>query len=184
MQPLSVKMDPRIQTPLDDLRKQHEMQMGAVEGMNESYDALAQVKSVRAQLKALSGKVGGNGKLAKNIAAVDEPCAELEGAMQRSFYNVPPSGKQPENFSTLNQHFSAILAVADSADAAPTRQAAAAYQDLEESATSLRRRWSALRERELADLNGELSTAGLLPIDPNQPLEEELGGASGGDDEP
>ena len=39
-QPLTVKMDPRIQTSLDDLRKLHEMQMGAVEGMNESYEAL------------------------------------------------------------------------------------------------------------------------------------------------
>ena len=183
-QPLIVKMDPRIQTPLDDLRKQHEMQMGAVEGMNESYEALEQVKSVRTQMKELAGKVSANEKLAKDLAALDNQCAELEGATQRSFFGVPPSGKQPENLSTLNQHFSTILTVADSADAAPTTQATAAYQELEESGTALRRRWSALLERDLAGLNGELKKAGLSPIDPKKPLAEELGGASDGDDEP
>ena len=81
---------------------------------------------------------------------------------------MPTSGKQPENFSTLNQHFAAILAVADSADAAPTTQATAAYQDLEQSETDLRRRWSAIRERDIPDLNKGLTKAGLTSIDPEQ----------------
>jgi len=97
---------------------------------------------------------------------------------------VPPSGKRPENFSTLNQHFAGILAVADSSDSAPTTQATAAYKEVEENADGLRKRWSALRERELLDLNGELKTAGLPTIDPKKPLTEELEGASEGDDEP
>lgn len=184
IQPLIVKMDPRIQSSLDDLRKQQEMEMGAVEGMNEGYEALTEVKSVREQLKDLTGKVAGNEKLARDLATLGKQCAELEGATQPSFNGVAPTGKQPENFSTLNQHFAAILAVADSADTAPTTQAVAAYQDLEESETTLRKRWSVLREREILDLNGELKKAGLNTIDPKKPLAEELGGASDGDDEP
>jgi photosystem II stability/assembly factor-like uncharacterized protein len=183
-QPLTVKMDPRIQTSLEDLRKQYEMEMGAVEGMNDSFESLEQVKSVRGQVKDLSSKISGKDKLAKDLAALDAQCAELEGATQRSFYGVPSSGKQRENLSTLNQHFSAILAVADSADAAPTTQATAAYQDLEESETALRRRWGAILERDIADLNNKLKKAGLAPLDPKKPLTEELGGASDGDDEP
>jgi photosystem II stability/assembly factor-like uncharacterized protein len=183
-QPLTIKMDPRIQTSLDDLRKQHDMQTGAVEGMNESYEALEQVKSVRAQLKDLSGKATGKEKLAKELAALDKQCAELEGATQPSFNGVPPTGKQPENLSTLNQHYSGLLAVADSADAAPTTQATAAFRDLEESETALRRRWGALSERDIPDLNADLKRSGLAPIDLKKPMAEELGGASGGDDEP
>jgi photosystem II stability/assembly factor-like uncharacterized protein len=181
---LVVNMDPRIATPLDDLRKQHDMQVGAAEGMNDSYESLEQVQSVRAQLKDLSAKVTGDAKLTKDLAALDKQCAELEGATERSFFGLPPSAKQPENFSTLNQHFSAILTVADSADAAPTTQATAVYQELEESSTALRRRWSVLREREILDLNGELKKAGLPGIDPKKPLPEKPGGASSGDDEP
>ncbi|HXP23165.1 MAG TPA: hypothetical protein VN807_03460 [Candidatus Sulfotelmatobacter sp.] len=183
-QTLVVKMDPRITTPLDDLRKQHDMQAGAVEGMNDSYESLVQAQSVRAQLKDLSAKVSGNAKLSSNLAALDKQCAELEGATERSFFGLPPSAKQPENFSTLNQHFSAILTVADSADAAPTTQATAVYQELEESSAALRKRWSVLREREILDLNGELKKAGLPGIDPKKPLTEKPGGASSGDDEP
>jgi len=183
-QPLTLKMDPRIQRPLEDLRKQHEMEIGAVEGMNASYESLAQVKSVRAQIKDLSKNVPAKDKLTKNLAALDNQCAELEGAKQHSFYGMPSSGKQPENFSTLNQHFAAMLAVANSADAAPTTQATAAYQELEQSETDLRRRWSAIRERDIPDLNRGLTKAGLAPLDPKKPLEEELGGASDGDDEP
>jgi len=183
-QPLTLKMDPRIRTSLDDLRKQHEMEMAAVEGMDESYESLGQVKSVRDQIKALSRKVADKDKLAKELEGLDSQCAELEGAKQHSFYGVPGSGKQPENLSTLNQHFAAILAIADSADAAPTTQAAAAYKDLEDSDTAVRRHWSAIRERDIPDLNKNLSKAGLEPIDPKKPLTEELGGAAEGDDEP
>src|SRR5215469_13023183 len=110
-------MDPRITTSLDDLRKQHDIEAGAVEGMNDSYESLEQVRSVRAQLKDLTAKGGGNEKLAGSLAALDKQCAELEGAARPAFFGLPPAGKQPENFSTLNQHFSTILAVADSADA-------------------------------------------------------------------
>ncbi len=183
-QPLSLKMDPRIQTSLADLRKQYDMEIGSVEGMDQSFDALEQVKSVRAQLKELAGKAKREEKLEKNLAALDAEAAELEGATQHSFYGVPPSGKQPENFSTLNQHFSMMLAVADSADAAPTTQATSAYQEVVQSATVLQNRWSALREHGIPDLNRELKKAGLSPIDTLKPLAEELGGAAGGDDEP
>jgi len=129
--PLTVKMDPRIKTPLEDLRKQREMQLGASEGMDESYEALEQADSVRDQLKEIApiaqgkAKNKAKAKLTEEIASLDKRCAELEGATQRSFFGVPPIGKQPENFSTLNQHYAAILAVAGSADAAPTTQATA-----------------------------------------------------------
>lgn len=183
-QPLVVKMDPRIQSSPADLRKQHEIEMGAVEGMDESYEALEQVKSVRAQIKELSVKAKGKERLAKDLDTLDQQCAELEGATQRAFWGVPPSGKRAENFSTINQHFATMLAIADSTDGAPTTQATSAYKELEENSDALRKRWGALRERELLDLNGELKTAGLPAIDPKKPLAAELGGASEGDDEP
>src|SRR5260370_35793354 len=75
-QPLIVKMDPRIKTPLADLRKQFEMESGAVEGMNKSFEALSLVGSVRAQLKERATKAG-KGALAEGIAALDKQDAEL-----------------------------------------------------------------------------------------------------------
>src|SRR5260370_32468252 len=118
---LHVKMDPRIKTSMNDLAKQYDMQMEAAGGMNESCAALAQVRSVRAQLKERAAKAG-KGALAGRIAVLDKQAAELEGAAQSNVFGLPPGAKQPENFSTLSQHFAGALAVADRGDSPPPRQ--------------------------------------------------------------
>src|SRR5437879_12697298 len=112
------------------------MQSGSAQGMNESFAVLAQVRSVRAQLKERAVKMG-KGALADAIAGLDRQAAELEGATQSNFFGLPPGAKQPENFSGLNQHFGGILAVADSADAAPTTQATAVFRELKEALAKL-----------------------------------------------
>jgi photosystem II stability/assembly factor-like uncharacterized protein len=181
-QPLVVRMDPRITNSLADLRKQFEMESGSVEGMNRSYEALMQVRSIRAQLKERSAKAG-KSKLADSIAALDKECAELEGAAQSSFYGFPPSGKPTENLSTMNQHFSGILDVADSADAAPTTQAEALYKELKQSLDSLLSQWKKIREQDIPTLNDGLKKAGLTSIDPSKPATP-LSADVDGDDEP
>jgi len=182
-QPLTVKMDPRIKTPLADLRKQFEMETGAVEGMNESYEALAQVRSVRSQLKDRGAKAG-KGAVADATAALDKQTAELEGAAQSSSYGVPSAGKQPENFATLNQHFGGILAVADSADTAPTTQATAVFKELEDALDKLVTRWKNIRQQDIPALNSELKKAGLTPIDANKSPDAAPSDDTNGDDTP
>jgi ABC-type phosphate transport system auxiliary subunit len=179
----AAKMDPRIKTPLEDLHKQFEMESGSVEGMNKSFEALSQVQSVRAQLKERTAKAG-KGALADAIAALDKQAAELEGAAQSNFYGLPPGAKQPENFSSLNQHFGGILAVADSADAAPTTQATAVFKELEEDIEKLVARWTKIRQQDIAALNVELKKAGLTPVDPNKTPDATPSADADGDDEP
>lgn len=182
-QPLNVKMDSRITASLADLRKQFEMQSGSVDGMNKSFDTLAQIRSVRAQLKERAEKAG-KGALADAIAAVDKQAEELEGATQSSFFGLAPRGKQPENFSTLNQHFGGILSVADSADAAPTTQATAVYKELGEALEKLLTGWTQIHQQDLTALNDKLKAAGLASIDPSKALESRPPSNPEGDDEP
>src|SRR6202790_1510575 len=182
-QPLTVKMDPRIKTSPGDLQKQFAMERGSVVGMNTSYEALSAVQSVRAQLKERAEKAG-KGAVSEKIAALDKALATVEGAAVPGFIGVPPSGKQPENLSTLNQHFAAMLAVADSADAAPTTQAEAAFRELNDALVGLVVRWKSLRDSEIMALNAELKKAGLAPIDPKEPPKEAPSDDAGGDDEP
>jgi photosystem II stability/assembly factor-like uncharacterized protein len=182
-QPLTVKMDPRIKASLADLRKQFEMESSSVEGMNESFEALSQVRSLRAQLKGRGAKAG-KGAVADAITALDKQAGELEGAAQSSFFGLPPGTKQPENLSSLNQHFSGLLAVADSADAAPTTQANAVYRELKEALEKLVARWTKIRQQDIPALNAELKKAGLTPVDPNKPPDETPSSDAGGDDAP
>jgi photosystem II stability/assembly factor-like uncharacterized protein len=182
-QPLTVKMDPRIKTSLADMRKQFVMESASVSGMNDSYEMLAHVQSVRAQLKERAEKAG-KSTVSEKIAALDKVLAELEGAPVPGFSGVPPGTKQPENLSSLNQHFGNMLAVADSADAAPTTQAETAFRGLKDDVARMLQHWKNVRDVEVVALNAELQKAGLAPIDPKEPPKEAPADDAGGDDEP
>jgi len=165
-QSLTVRMDPRIKTPEVDLRKQFEMEAGSVDGMNETFEALQQVRSLRPQLADRAGKA--KGALADSLNALDKQVAELEGASQGAFFGVPPSGKRPENLSTLNQHFGQLLNVVDSADAAPTTQASAVYLELEDSLEKLLAQWKKVRDSDLPALNASLKKAHIEELSANK----------------
>jgi len=162
-QPLTIRLDPRIKISDADLHKQFEMEAGAAAAMNQSYAALKQVQSLRAQLKDRAPKA--KGALSDSLAALDKQAAELEGSAQSAFFGLPPGGKQPENFSTLNQHFSTILTVADSADAAPTTQATTVYRELTEALDKLAAQWTKIQQSDLPAANALLKKAGLSELD-------------------
>jgi len=100
------------------------------------------------------------------------------------FSGVPSVGKQPENFSTLNQRFGRLLAIADAADAAPTEQTEAVARELEVARLELRGRWTESKKADVADLNRLLEKEKAGRIDP----ERREGGVPStdvdGDDEP
>jgi photosystem II stability/assembly factor-like uncharacterized protein len=182
-QPLTLLMDPRIKTPAAELRAQFEMETGAVRGMNESFKSLGQVQSVGEQLAELSASAG-NSPLSGALSAVKKKVAELGGSAESGFFGVPASGKRPENFSTLNQHFGSLLAVADSADSAPTSQAQSAYHEEMEALKNLETQWTAIRDQDIAQLNAELAKAGKQPINPDKPASSQASNNGDGDDEP
>jgi len=150
--------------------------------MNQSFDALSQVQSVRAQLKESLAKA--KGKLADSLGDLDKQCAALAGVTASTFFGTPPSGKQSENFSTLNQHFGQLLGIADSADAAPTTQAGKVYSALTKELDLLLKRWDDLKQNSIPKLASELQKVGLVAIDSAKPLDHEMSEAGGGDDEP
>src|SRR5260221_14677623 len=96
--------------------------------MKQMLVGLSKVQAVRTQWKGFLPKT--KGKLADSLGDLDKQCAALAGATASTFFGTPPNGKQPENFSTLNQHFGQLLGMADSADAAPTTQAGKVYSEL------------------------------------------------------
>jgi streptomycin 6-kinase len=118
------------------------------------------------------------------MAGLDKKCAELEGAAQSNFFGLAPGAKPPENLTTLNQHFGGLLAVADSADAAPTTQATALYRELQAALQDLTGRWTRIREQDIPALNVELKKAGLLVIDPNKLPDAAPSADADGGDEP
>jgi photosystem II stability/assembly factor-like uncharacterized protein len=182
-QPLNLRMDPRIKTPTNELRAQFEMETGAVRGINESFKSLGQVRSVHEQLTKRSTEVG-NSLLSASLSIVAKKVAELEGNAESSFFGVPANGKRTENFSTLNQHFGNLLAVADSADSAPSSQAQNVYREEVEALQALETQWAVIRSQDIARLNSQLVKAGKMAIDPDKPASTPIASEGDGDDEP
>jgi len=162
-QTFEVRIDPRVKTRSADLSAQFELASKICQGMNESYAGWGEVRSVRAQLKALAEKAP-KGPLAEAIAALAEKAAGFEGAAQRF-------GTQPkaDSFAKLNGEFGLLLASVDSADAPPTETAKSAFAEVEGALRALEKEWDGVKARDIPALNEKLRGAGLPQVDPAAP---------------
>jgi len=181
-QPLVLKMDPRIKSTPAELAQQFAMQNLAAVSMDQSFEILEVLRSARAQVAERISKT--SGELKAELAEFDKQAAALEGAAVPGFFGTPQTGKQPENFSTLNQRFGRILAIADSADVAPTPTTEAVARDLETELMESRRRWDDLQKLQMAALNQLLDKQNLPRIDPSKRIGQAPSSDDDGDDEP
>jgi len=182
-QPLVLKMDPRVKSTPAEIAKQFAMQQSAARGMNESYEALSQVQNSRAQAKPLLEK-SLSAELKVKLAEFDKKAAALEGAAVPGFFGTPLSGKQPENFSTLNQRFGRVLGIADAADGAPTSQAEAVAKELAAALKTASEQWESMKKTELPKLNEMLQKEKAGKIDPERNGGDAPSSDVDGDDEP
>ena len=174
-QPLTLRMDPRVRTPLPALARQLETAQRLADGLRRDAEALGQLRGVRTQLTALKGK--GSAELQTGIASFDQRAAALdEGG------DAPTAANAPMALARLNGDLATLYALVESADAAPTSQALeAAAQRLQALDVALAA-WRTLREQNLEELNRQLRAAGMTPIavrarpepdDPDRAVEDE-----------
>jgi hypothetical protein len=95
----------------------------------------------------------------QDTSRLDNTLAELEGT----------SGGfgQPANLATLiglNRSFEAVYDSVDSADAAPTSQALAAFADLQKALPLALAKWNEMKTRDLPAFNEKLRAAGFPEI--------------------
>ncbi len=163
-QPLTVGLDPRVEIEPEALQQQFESSMRCYEGYLRAYRLRREVQSLRGQIADRLGNA--EGLLREALAALDAGAAGVEGEgtpgnpeiMYSSVYAAPEGG---ESLADLQEKFLHLLALLQSADARPTRQAVAAVEALEGEWDALQRRWSSIAERELGAVNERLAADGL-----------------------
>jgi photosystem II stability/assembly factor-like uncharacterized protein len=129
-QTFTVKMDPRVKTPPAGLSRQFELSRQVCTLMQQGWDAIAEIRAFRAKLNDPSSDL-------------DKRAAAIEGSGGGGRRGGRGGGGDTENLSRLNGELSGVLAVLDSADAAPTTQATAAVADL---ARATAAQWNAWKE--------------------------------------
>ncbi len=161
-QPLEIRMDPRVKTSPEDLRRHFELDQKIAAALHQDYEALQQVRGLRAQLKTLSGQAA----ISKPAAELEANAATIEGGEGGRYLSTP----EGRSLSRLNSGLNAVVSALDTADAAPTTQQIAMVGELEKALADQLAAWSQLKSKDIPALNEQLKKAGLPLIDLQKPV--------------
>ena len=172
-QPLEIRLDPRVKTSPEDLRRRFDLDRKIAEALHRDHEALQQARSLQAQLKTLSAN-NPPAPLAQTIKEVETKAAAIEGSEggYGSRFLSTPEGR---SLARLNGGLGTMLAQLDTADAAPTTQELEMFGELEKALDEQLAAWGQLKTKDVPQLNEELKKAGQPPIDlqklaPRRPL--------------
>src|SRR5258708_6514070 len=145
---LTVRMDPRVKTLPDSLLQQFELDRKIADALHQDFEALQQVRSLRAQLKSLAGHAA----IAKAATELEAKAAAIEGdeGGYGARYLSTPEGR---SLARLNSGLNTLVSALDTADAAPTTQQKATFVEIEK---PLRQKFSActaLKSKHIPALN-------------------------------
>ena len=168
---LSIRMDPRVKITSSDLDRHFDLDRKIADALHRDYEALQQIRSVRAQLKALTSPPNTIKKDAtrKAVADLEAKAAPIEGEEggYGTRYLSTPAGR---SLSMLNSGLGTVLNALDTADAAPTTQQTAMFVELEKALEDQFSTWGQLKSKDIPELNQQLKKAGLPPIDLQKPV--------------
>ncbi len=166
-QPLTVKMDPRVKTPLPELAKQFELARQVVEAQMQVATASGEARRLRAALASLKKQEELQGALAAAVEALDRKASAIAGvpaATTPGNIGVETAPGDRASLLYLTSALANLLNVVESADVAPTPDALAAFRELRPAVEKRAAAWNELKARNLAALNKQLSEAKLPPI--------------------
>jgi photosystem II stability/assembly factor-like uncharacterized protein len=163
-QPLVVKMDPRVQTPVEGVAEQFELSMQCYEGIRQAGEAIGKVRRLRAQLKDVQEQARDQ-DLKKSLAALDKEAGALEGVQRRR--GERPTGRSGRlTLARVAEEMHRLLDVLQGADGAPTTHAVTASAEVQNALRELLTRQSELAEKEVRTINERLRRAGLPLLAP------------------
>ncbi|HET6974924.1 MAG TPA: hypothetical protein VFI24_01270 [Pyrinomonadaceae bacterium] len=130
-QNFEIKADPRLTTTPADYAKQVELGLKIRDKLSETHNAIIQIRDVRKQVEDLLKRVAGqpNFKVVNDAGtALNKKLTTIEEAL---YQTKNQSNQDPLNFPIrLNNKLAALAGVVGSAEAAPTAQSLAVYDEV------------------------------------------------------
>lgn len=164
-QALTLKMDPRITTSPDELRKQFNAATEISYRQSELAEAQRSVRQLLTKARQLRSQVHDNAALASALDAIIQKGEDIGGAPPEHFGMVPskPPKEQPD-LTLLSAKFAQIFSAVNDGDAAPTVDAMKAFATAQRDLAFVMEKWNALTATDLPAVNDQLRRAGLAPI--------------------
>jgi photosystem II stability/assembly factor-like uncharacterized protein len=130
-QPFEVRKDPRLATTDADFAKQQELLLRIRDKLTASHDAIVRLRGVRDQLKTAAERAKGS-EAEKAVQDQADALSKKLTAVEEALYQTKNRASQdPLNYPIrLNNKLAALAGTVGSADAAPTAQSYAVYDEL------------------------------------------------------
>jgi photosystem II stability/assembly factor-like uncharacterized protein len=161
-QPLIIKMDPRVTTPVEGLEQRFELSMQCYDGVKETQAAISRIRAVRKQLDGVRAKAG---TLSAAIDDIGAKLAAIEGSGAGGSGRRGITKQGDASLSRVSGELSRLLGLLQGADATPTTQVATGVAAARKELGELLSKWKAIGEKDVADLNTKLKAAELPTID-------------------
>jgi hypothetical protein len=170
-QALEVKMDPRVVMARNELQSSVELQLKISALLGKNFDGYQQTKELRARLAELMKRPKEDPD-ASAAGALDAKVAALEG-------EATPILETPKtaSFMAVNDTLTALMALVDGADFAPSEESFVAYRRICKGSNEALAGWQELKNKDVAALNTLLGKSNLavLPAVPNLAADEACG---------
>ena len=168
--PFEIRMDPRVHTSAEDLRKQFDLMLKLRDRQDEMNKTVMAIRDLRAQLQALEKRMGAtdsakalvsaSADLRKKISAIEEELVQVNSKSSEDQANYP---------TMLNSKLAYLGAVVDSADTAPTTAEEGVFADLDQRLEAQLTKWREVLAKDLPAFNDTLRKSGVPNVAPAVP---------------
>jgi hypothetical protein len=170
-QALEVKMDPRVTAARNELESSLELQLKISALLEKNFDGYQQTKQLRERLAELM-KRPKEDPIAIAASTLDARVAALQG-------DATTISETPKttSFMAVNDALTALMALVDGADFAPSESSFAAHRRICQGENEALAAWQDLKNKDVAVLNILLPKSNLqaLPDFPNLTADESCG---------
>ncbi len=166
-QPLTIKMDPRGKATQAELIRQFELASRLAARLGEVSSAMQKAGELRKQIEARKKESTGNPELQQALAALEqriEVPAVADSDADFGLFGLAVPGEVNAPLPKVAAALTGMLTIVESADAAPTADAATASEKWETSARAALARWTALQKEDIVSVNASLQKANLRPL--------------------
>ena len=167
-----------MKTPAAGLAQQFKLSEQLYSRLLTLSPAVDEAGNVRKQLKAIRQKLS-EGTLAAAVDQIDQKVQAVLGGGGRR----PGAGTETPSLAGLRTRYLALFNVFQEADVAPSTQAAAGVNELEQQLPPLLERWKAIKSQDIQSLNAQLKQSGLPEIKIEASLQSQKAVVSSKDEE-
>ncbi|MGC0772788.1 MAG: hypothetical protein WB543_07610 [Candidatus Acidiferrum sp.] len=152
-----VKMDPRVQTSPEDLRKQFDLMLKLSQRQDLMNKTVIAIRDLRSQLQAFEKRIG-SGAEAKSLVTESADLRKKISAIEEELVQVnSKSSEDQANYPTrLNSKLGHLQSLVDSADTAPTPAEDAVFAELDQRLETQLTKWRDVLAKDLPALNDSM----------------------------